>query len=745
MAELTPALEKLKEEGIGTAEMKDLVGQRAVSAFSILMEGTGTVNDLADALDNAGGSAQRMADIQLDSLDGKLTILNSAWEGFGIALFDYFEEPLKSATEAMTGWLGSMTKAMEITIADKTKKEKIEMNLLASALIRNLENEALRIEYREQLNAKYPELLSNLKDEELSIDTINEALAEQNKHFEARIKLAVQERAVQDAANEIADAFQNQVDAGLKLEEGLSNLSTLTGVSIDDSKSYAENVEIQTKAFSELDRKVTDYNTSQETLDELNERTGGSFRSWIDLNQVGVHAVNAVKWALDDFTESEEEVNKQTKRHTENLENLNKVLTDHGDILDDVGGKKPTDGGPLFPTPTGGDVEGPTDSIFDIFPPDSEEKFESIYAKQMEYAQSKIEWSKQNEEQYNNQAEQLAFELENRGKVSDLTMDQIEKLSELLEAGTSTAEALKEVFSYEEEEDVEPSFGGVKASEMEVLLQSFSDLEEEYGDTSLARQIALLDKRKDEMIAYYKAEQGASKANAKKIENIEKTTSKVKRQLALQSFSAGMGMMVANLEGAAEAGFVSQSVVKAASTVSTLVKTYESAQNAYNSMVGIPVVGPALAAVAAAAAVAAGMASLSQVKSVQPEKESAPAAAVESYIAAGKAAAKAQSGGLLGGKPHSQGGTMIEAERGEYIIKKDVVNRMGAGYFDMLNFGQYQEGGMVDIGDDIEGGFEDSPAQAVNITFSGNVLSREFVEGEVVEILQEYVRRGGRI
>ena len=162
-------------------------------------------------------------------------------------------------------------------------------------------------------------------------------------------------------------------------------------------------------------------------------------------------------------------------------------------------------------------------------------------------------------------------------------------------------------------------------------------------------------------------------------------------------------------------------------------------------MVGIPVVGPALAAVAAAAAVAAGMASLQQVKSVAPEKESAPAAAVESYIAAGKAAAKAQSGGLLGGKPHSQGGTMIEAERGEYIIKKDVVNRMGAGYFDMLNFGQYQEGGMVDIGDDIEGGFEDSPAQAVNITFSGNVLSRDFVEGEVVEILQEYVRRGGRI
>lgn len=94
-AELTEALTKLKEEGIGTAEMKQLVGQRAVSAFSILLDGAGTVADLTTQFNDANGAGQAMATEMLDTLESKFKIVKSATEDLGIAFFKTFDEQLK--------------------------------------------------------------------------------------------------------------------------------------------------------------------------------------------------------------------------------------------------------------------------------------------------------------------------------------------------------------------------------------------------------------------------------------------------------------------------------------------------------------------------------------------------------------------------------------------------------------------------------------------------------------------------
>jgi len=42
-------------------------------------------------------------------------------------------------------------------------------------------------------------------------------------------------------------------------------------------------------------------------------------------------------------------------------------------------------------------------------------------------------------------------------------------------------------------------------------------------------------------------------------------------------------------------------------------------------------------------------------------------------------------GGLIGGKSHSQGGTLIEAEKGEFIVKKDAVNKIGIENLQKIN------------------------------------------------------------
>ncbi len=101
-ADLEKAFKQLSKQGLDTAAMKELVGQRAVSAFSILLDGVDDTNQLPEGLKNAGGAAQEMAETQLDNLDGSLTLLNSAMEGLGLRMFEFVGGPLRSMVDDIT-------------------------------------------------------------------------------------------------------------------------------------------------------------------------------------------------------------------------------------------------------------------------------------------------------------------------------------------------------------------------------------------------------------------------------------------------------------------------------------------------------------------------------------------------------------------------------------------------------------------------------------------------------------------
>ena len=83
---------------------------------------------------------------------------------------------------------------------------------------------------------------------------------------------------------------------------------------------------------------------------------------------------------------------------------------------------------------------------------------------------------------------------------------------------------------------------------------------------------------------------------------------------------------------------------------------------------------------------------------------------------------KMQYGGLVGGRRHSAGGTMIEAEQGEFVMSRDAVDSVGVEALNRMN---------------LEGG-----GGGVNITVTGNVLTQDYVEGELAESIKEALRRG---
>lgn len=117
---------------------------------------------------------------------------------------------------------------------------------------------------------------------------------------------------------------------------------------------------------------------------------------------------------------------------------------------------------------------------------------------------------------------------------------------------------------------------------------------------------------------------------------------------------------------------------KNAASAEALIAAYLSANKAYASLAGIPVVGPALGAAAASIAVLAGLKNVQKIQSTKPQ---------------------AATGGLIVGPSHSRGGVPIEAEGGEFIINRAAMGVPGvAGMAAMLNSvarPKYEAGGIV--------------------------------------------------
>lgn len=90
-----------------------------------------------------------------------------------------------------------------------------------------------------------------------------------------------------------------------------------------------------------------------------------------------------------------------------------------------------------------------------------------------------------------------------------------------------------------------------------------------------------------------------------------------------------------------------------------------------------------------------------------------------------KSSMKFEQGGLVGGRRHSQGGTIIEAERGEFVMSRNAVESVGLEAMNRIN-----EGGS---------------AGGINISFSGNIMTDSFIEDEAIPKIREAIRRGADI
>lgn len=106
--DLAPALKELKDRGIDLAEMLSLTDKRSVAAFATFVEGADTMVDLKNAISGCSDALQGMVDEQLNTLQGSVTILNSAWEGLMLT-FSESNSTIKSVVDSLTSLISAYT------------------------------------------------------------------------------------------------------------------------------------------------------------------------------------------------------------------------------------------------------------------------------------------------------------------------------------------------------------------------------------------------------------------------------------------------------------------------------------------------------------------------------------------------------------------------------------------------------------------------------------------------------------
>lgn len=138
---LVKGLKQLKSEGVDLGKALELTDVKSVAAFKTFLEGADSVLELNDALLDAGGTAEDMADTQLDNLAGSVTILNSAWEGFILSLEDgngAFSETLRFIVDVTTELLSLLTGTEKLT--EELDDSQLEVRKFAKGILSLLKN-----------------------------------------------------------------------------------------------------------------------------------------------------------------------------------------------------------------------------------------------------------------------------------------------------------------------------------------------------------------------------------------------------------------------------------------------------------------------------------------------------------------------------------------------------------------------------------------------------------------------------
>lgn len=112
LPELIAGLKQLDEKGVNLAKTLELTDKRSVAAFNTFLHGTETMNDLRGALENVDGELERIQTERLNTVEGSVKLLESAWEGLVLSFYNS-KGAMKTVVDGLTAIVEAMTNLID--------------------------------------------------------------------------------------------------------------------------------------------------------------------------------------------------------------------------------------------------------------------------------------------------------------------------------------------------------------------------------------------------------------------------------------------------------------------------------------------------------------------------------------------------------------------------------------------------------------------------------------------------------
>nr|DAQ38474.1 MAG TPA: minor tail protein [Caudoviricetes sp.] len=121
-----------------TAIISQIAGQNAASGLLAIMDaGPEKIKKFTEELENSGGTAERVANEQIDNLQGDLKLLASVLETVGIKIYKNFNEPLRKVVQTLTEYIETL--ANTINKQEEVKESLDELGIKAEDVGMSLE------------------------------------------------------------------------------------------------------------------------------------------------------------------------------------------------------------------------------------------------------------------------------------------------------------------------------------------------------------------------------------------------------------------------------------------------------------------------------------------------------------------------------------------------------------------------------------------------------------------------------
>lgn len=240
--DLVKGFKTLNDRGIDLARSLELTDKLSVAAFQTFLKGADKLVPLRDSLIDVGDELERVANDQMDNLDGAILSLQSSWEGLMLS-FSNSAGPMKTVVDWVTKLVDGATNLIE-----KTK-------LLQD---RNYYNEFLEDDYQHSLDVQ-KNIISKRKSEGYSPEMVY-SIQKQRTNLDLEDKLAVLEQ-----TKKKYDEWNNNKSWSHYLNPLNASLDKEIERAYEVAKYEVDRLEMQKKAIEDLraaDLKTEDSTTS---------------------------------------------------------------------------------------------------------------------------------------------------------------------------------------------------------------------------------------------------------------------------------------------------------------------------------------------------------------------------------------------------------------------------------------------------------------------------------------------------